>query len=336
MRHHLHRIITAGVALAAACGLAGGTPAAAADVTLKLGHAVFQSHPNHDTAVRFKEAVERLSNGSVKVQIYPSRQLGDVKELMEGVQFGTVDMTVNATSALSSLVPAIDAFQLPFVIDSYEDFARLAISPEATAIGAELEKHGMIALGLYDGGQRHFLSVKKPVQSVDDLKGLKTRVAPNRLFLDTWKAIGVNPTPLNYGEVYSALETGALDAVEINLTSIDSEKYYEVGKYLTLTGHYFWPSYLLINKAKFAELTPEQQAAIRKAAAETVKPQVEAVAALDKKLIGDLKARGVKIIEPSPEFLAALKQRTQPVIDAYVKKSPQIGAFVAAAERPNP
>lgn len=336
MRHHLHRIITAGVALVAACGLGGGTPAAAADVTLKLGHAVFQSHPNHDTAVRFKEAVERLSNGSVKVQIYPSRQLGDVKELMEGVQFGTVDMTVNATSALSSLVPAIDAFQLPFVIDSYEDFARLAVSPEATAIGAQLEKHGMIALGLYDGGQRHFLSVKKPVQSVGDLKGLKTRVAPNRLFLDTWKAIGVNPTPLNYGEVYSALETGALDAVEINLTSIDSEKYYEVGKYLTLTGHYFWPSYLLINKAKFDGLTPEQQAAIRKAAAETVKPQVEAVAALDKKLIGDLKARGVKIIEPSPEFLAALKQRTQQVIDAYVKKSPQIGAFVAAAERQNP
>lgn len=336
MRHHLRRIAVAGLALAAACGMAGGTPASAADVTLKLGHAVFQSHPNHDTAVRFKEAVERLSNGSVKVQIYPSRQLGDVKELMEGVQFGTVDMTVNATSALSSLVPAIDAFQLPFVIGSYEDFARLAVSPEATAIGAELEKHGMIALGLYDGGQRHFLSVKKPVQSVDDLKGLKTRVAPNRLFLDTWKAIGVNPTPLNYGEVYSALETGALDAVEINLTSIDSEKYYEVGKYLTLTGHYFWPSYLLINKATFDGLTPDQQAAIRKAAAETVKPQVEAVAQLDKKLIGELKARGVKIIEPSPEFLAALRQRTRPVVDAYVKKSPQIGAFVAAAERQRP
>ncbi|HSI40716.1 MAG TPA: TRAP transporter substrate-binding protein [Xanthobacteraceae bacterium] len=332
MRHHLHHII-AGIGLAAVLGMAGATPSGAADVTLKLGHAVFQTHPNHDTAVRFKEAVERLSNGSVKIQIYPSRQLGDVKELMEGVQFGTVDMTVNATSALATLEPAVDAFQLPFVIDSYDHFAKLAVSPEAKAINEGLEKHGMVALGVYDGGRRHFLSVKKPVVAAEDLKGLKTRVAPNRLFLDTWKAIGVNPTPLNYGEVYSALETGALDAVEINLTSIDSEKYYEVGKNVTLTGHYFWPSYLLVNKAKLDSLTPEQQAAIRKAADEIVAPQVAAVAELDKKIIGQLKERGVNIIEPSKALLDTLKERTKPVVDAYVKKSPKIGAFVAASER---
>lgn len=326
--------LVAGTAFAAV--LAAAVPALAADVTLKLGHAVFESHPNHDSAVRFKEAVERESKGSVKIQIYPSRQLGDVKELMEGVQFGTVDMTVNSTSALSTLVPATDALQLPFVIGSYEAFAKLAVSPEAKAIAAGLEKHGMLALALYDGGQRHFLSVKKPVVAVEDFKGLKTRIAPNRLFLDTWRAVGVNPTPLNYGEVYSALETGALDAVEINLTSIDSEKYYEVGKNVSLTGQYFWPSYLLINKAKFDGLTAEQKAAIRKAADETVAPQVMAVAELDKKLINELKGRGVKITEPSKELLDALKQRTRPVVEAYVKKSPEIAAFVAAAEKLRP
>ena len=245
-------------------------------------------------------------------------------------------MTVNSTSALSTLVPATDALQLPFVIGSYEAFAKLAVSPEAKAVAAGLEKHGMIALALYDGGQRHFLSVKKPVIAVEDFKGLKTRIAPNRLFLDTWRAVGVNPTPLNYGEVYSALETGALDAVEINLTSIDSEKYYEVGKNVSLTGQYFWPSYLLINKAKFDGLTAEQKAAIRKAADETVAPQVMAVAELDKKLISELKGRGVKITEPSKELLDALKQRTRPVVEAYMKKSPEIAAFVAAAEKLRP
>lgn len=334
MLRYLHQFLAPGAALAVLWG--GLLPAQAADVTLKLGHAVFESHPNHDAAMRFKEAVERESKGSVKIQIYPSRQLGDVKELMEGVQFGTVDMTVNATSALSTLVPATDALQLPFVIGSYDAFAKLAVSPEAKAVAAGLEKHGMLALALYDGGQRHFLSVKKPVVAVEDLKGLKTRIAPNRLFLDTWRAVGVNPTPLNYGEVYSALETGALDAVEINLTSIDSEKYYEVGKNVTLTGQYFWPSYLLINKAKFDGLSEEQKAAIRKAADETVAPQVQAVAALDKKLIVELKGRGVQVIEPSPQLLDALKQRTRPVVETYVKKNPEIAAFVAAAEKLRP
>jgi tripartite ATP-independent transporter DctP family solute receptor len=318
------------VALASAIFTA---PALAADVTLKLGHATFEAHPFHDTSVRFKEAVERISKGSVKIQIYPARQLGDVKELMEGVQFGTVDMTVNSTSALGALAPSTDAFQLPFVITSYKHFAQLSLAPETKAISAEIEKHGIVALGLYDGGLRHFLSVKRPVEKIEDFKGLKTRVAPNRLFLDMWKAVGVNPTPMNYGEVYSALETGTLDAVEINLTSIESEKYYEVGKNVTLTAQYFWPSYLLVNKKTLDSLSPEQKDAIKKAADEIVEPQVMAVAALDKKLMEDFKARGIKIIQPSPEFTAALQASVKPVVENYVKKSPSIAAFVAAAER---
>lgn len=324
------------IALFALAGALFTAPAWAADVTLKLGHATFEAHPFHDTAVRFKEAVERNSKGSVKIQIYPARQLGDVKELMEGVQFGTVDMTVNSTSALSTLTPATDAFQLPFVITSYKHFVQMALSPETKAINADLEKHGMVALGLYDGGLRHFLTVKRPVEKMEDFKGLKTRVAPNRLFLDMWKAIGVNPTPMNYGEVYSALETGTLDAVEINLTSIESEKYYEVGKNVTLTAQYFWPSYLLINKTKLESLSPEQREAIKKAADEIVEPQVMAVAALDKKLLEDFKARGMKIIEPSVEFMAAMRASVKPVVDNYVKKSPAIAAFVAAAEKSRP
>jgi TRAP-type C4-dicarboxylate transport system substrate-binding protein len=141
---------------------------------------------------------------------------------------------------------------------------------------------------------------------------------------------------MNYGEVYSALETGTLDAVEINLTSIESEKYFEVGKNVTLTGQYFWPSYMLIHKAKLDSLTPEQRDAIRKAAEEIIEPQVMAVAALDKKLVEDFKARGLKIIQPSPEFMNALRTSVKPVVETYVKKSPTIAAFVAAADRLRP
>jgi tripartite ATP-independent transporter DctP family solute receptor len=304
----------------------------AEDVTLRLGHAVFEQHPNHDTAVRFKAAVERISNGSVKVDIFPSRQLGDVKELMDGVQFGTVDMTINASSALGTIEPSVDAFQLPGLIRSYEEFAKLAISPAAKAIMATLDSQGMVALGLFDGGQRHFLTVDKTVQTMADLQGLKTRVPPNRLFLDIWNAVGVSPTPMAYGEVYPALETGTLDAVEINLTSIASEKYNEIAKKITLTGHYFWPCFLLINKEKLESLTPEQQTAIRQAADEIVEPQVMAIAVLDKKIIAELRAEGVEIIEPDAAFKQGFDAAVKPVVDAYAAKSPLIADFVKAAD----
>lgn len=323
---------SASFAVAAVLALAAGTAASAEPVSLRLGHAVFEKHPNHDTAVRFKEAVERLSNGDVTIQIFPARQLGDVKELMEGVQLGVIDMTVNSSSALASIEPSMNAFQLPGVIPDYAGFAALSVSEPARRIMDTLDAHGIVALGLYDGGRRHFLTIGAPVESLDDMSGLKTRVAPVRLFLDVWKALGVNPTPMAYGEVYSALETGALDAVEINLTSIESEKLYEVAGGVTLTGHYFWPSVMLINKEKLDSLTPAQQEAIRAAAAEVVEPQVMAVAALDAQIKKSLAERDIPVLAPSPAFMQAFRAAVKPVVDSYVASDPLISDFVAAAD----
>lgn len=324
----------------AACAAFGAslfaTTALAEPVTLRLGHPVFEAHPIHDTAVRFKEAVERISNGDVTVEIYPARQLGDVKELAEGVQFGTVDMTVNSTSAYATLEPAIDAFQLPGAIPDYEGFVTMAKSAEARAIMDRLENHGMVALGVYDGGLRHFMTVGEPVESLEDMKGLKTRVAPNRMFLDAWSAVGVNPTPMAYGEVYSALETGTLDAVEINLTSIESEKYYEIGKAVTLTGQYFWPGFLLVNKNKFDSLTPEQQAAMRQAADEIVEPQVMAVKELDTKVLKRLDELGIPVVTPSDAFKAELAAAFAPVVEQYEAIDPLIADFSAKAKTLTP
>lgn len=300
-------------------------------VTLRLGHAVFESHPNHDTAVRFKEAVERISNGDVKIEIFPSRQLGDVRELMEGVELGTIDMTVNSSSALATMIPTVNALQLPGIIPDYEGFAKLAVSDSARAIMDKIEGHGMIALGIYDGGQRHFLSVRKPVESLADLKGLKTRVPPTPLFIDIWKTLGANPTPMAYGEVYSALETGALDAVEINLSSIDSEKYYEVAKGVTLTGHYFWPSFLLINKDTFETLDAVQQKAMRDAVAETVHPQIMAVAEQDKRVLETLAQLNIPVVQPSAEMTEQMREVFAPLVEKYKASDPLIAAFADEA-----
>ncbi|WP_157966423.1 TRAP transporter substrate-binding protein [Oceanibium sediminis] len=313
-------------------GLAiSATPVLGQSVTLTLGHAVFESHPFHGAAARFAEAVDEKSGGDMKIDIFPARQMGDVKELMEGVQLGTVDMTLNSSSALATLDPAVDAFQLPYVMETYEDFARMAVSPEAQAIMENLGSHGMIGLGLYEGGQRHFLSTGGAVHTMEDFGGLKTRVAPTELFLDIWKATGVNPTPMAYGEVYSGLETGTIDAVEINLTSIQSEGLFEAAKNVTLMGHYFWPGMLLINKDIFDGLTEEQQTVLREAAADVVEPQVMAVKVYDEELKVKLADEGVNVTKASDELKAQLREAWAPVLQKYSDRDPLIADFVKAA-----
>ncbi|MFG6664809.1 TRAP transporter substrate-binding protein [Sulfitobacter sp. 916] len=303
----------------------------AQDLTLTLGHAVFESHPFHDASVRFAEAVDEISEGSMAIDIFPARQMGDVKELMEGVQLGTVDMTVNSSSALATLTSSIDAFQLPYVMRTYEDFARMAVSPEAEAIMKSLSDHGMIGLGLYEGGQRHFLSTGEPVEELANFEGRKTRVAPTKLFLSVWQATGVNPTPMAYGEVYSGLETGAIDAVEINLTSIESEGLYEAAKNVTLTGHYFWPGIMLINQGVFDGLTEEQQGILQEAARSVVKPQVMAVAEYDEKLKVSLAEKGVNFTEATDAFVAELEEAWAPVVQDYADSDPLIADFIKQA-----
>ena len=321
-----------GLALGAMLLLAFVGAGHAAEVTLRLGLSSFNTHPYNLAAERYRKKVAELSHGAIDIKIFPNRQLGGVKELTEGVRFGTVDMTINSSSAMADLIPAIDALQLPFLFNSYADFAKMAVTPEAEALSAGLAKKGAIALAIYEGGERHFLTVKREIKTIDDFKGLKTRVAPVRLHLDIWRAMGTNPTPMAYGEVYTALETGTIDAVETNISSVLNEKYSEVAKHMLLDGHYFWPGLLMINKARFDKLKPEYQAILRKAARETVEPQIMALDAYDRNAMEVLKKKGVEFTTASPELLAAMRKKVEPVYAAYMKKDPAITPFVKRAK----
>jgi tripartite ATP-independent transporter DctP family solute receptor len=307
--------------------------AQAQDVTFRMGLGSSKPHPFNTAGELFAAKVDELSNGSMEIEIFPDRQLGDVKELTEGVRFGTVDMTISSSAAMADHIPGINALQLPFLVNGYGEFADLVVTPEGQALYKGLDKSGAVALTIYEGGQRHFLTIDKPVASMDDFKGLKTRVAPVKLHLDIFKALGTNPTPMAYGEVYTGLETHALDAVETNISSIAAEKYSEVAKNVLLTGHYFWPGLLMVNKAKFDSLTPEQQDILRQAALQTVKPQIQALDDYDRDLMGTLeKDAGVKFTEPTPEMRAQMIEAVQPVYDAYMDSDPTIAPFVAKAK----
>jgi len=331
--HRFSFLRASSFALVAIVSLAMAGTSHAADLTLRLGLSSFNTHPYNLGAAIFAKKVAEMSKGAIDIKIFPNRQLGGVKELTEGVRFGTVDMTINSSSAMSDLIPQIDALQLPFLVDSYANFAKLAITPEAEALSAGLASKGAIALAIFEGGERHFLTVKREVKTMDDFKGLKTRVAPVRIQLDIFRALGTNPTPMAYSEVYTALETGTIDAVETNISSILNEKYSEVAKIVLLDGHYFWPGLLMMNKAKFDSLKPEYQAIILKAARDTVTPQIKDLDEYDKNAMVELKKKGVVFHEASPKLLAAMQKAVQPVYDAYVKKNPDTKAFIEAAKR---
>ena len=194
----------------------------------------------------------------------------------------------------------------------------------------DLAPAGLVGLQTTDIGQRNFLSVGKQVKTIADFAGLKTRIVPVPLHKQIWEAVGTAPVGLPYGEVYSALQTKVIDAVEINVSSVVGENLWEVGKHLTLTGHYPWHNVIVANKAFFDGLPPDVQAAMRQAGKESIVPTMDYTKNQDFAARDDLKKKGVQFAPL--EDLPAMKAKVAPIIGEWTKKSPLIAEFVAAAQ----
>jgi tripartite ATP-independent transporter DctP family solute receptor len=321
-----------GLGLAAAGIAAPHVARAQSPIRLRLGHATSEVHPGHIAALRFKEALDKLVPGKVNLQIFPNRQLGDDKPNLEATVAGTIDMCMSS-GVLYPLVtgrPGLDAVQLPFLIKDYDQFAKLAVSSAGQALLDDLTGAGLVGLQMADIGQRNFLSISKPVKRMADFAGLKTRIVPVPLHKAIWEMAGTSPVGLPYGEVYGAMQTKVIDAVEINVSSILGENLWEVGKSLTLTGHYPWHSIIACNKAKFDSLPKDIQDAMREAGRASVGPTLAYAKEQDISAREGLKAKGVQIFEL--EDLPEMKKKMAPLIDQYAARSPLIANFVKAAQ----
>jgi tripartite ATP-independent transporter DctP family solute receptor len=327
-RRHLLTVTGAAVATVAMPWVAR----AQKPIRMRLAHAANEVHPGHIATVRFKEALEKLLPGRVNIQIFSNRQLGDDKQSLEAAIAGTVELA-GASGVLYPLVtgrPALAAYQLPFLIRDYEHFTKLATSEIGQKMLDDLAPAGLVGLQTTDIGQRNFLSVGKPVKTIADFAGLKTRIVPVPLHKQIWEAVGTAPIGLPYGEVYSALQTKVIDAVEINVSSVVGENLWEVGKHMTLTGHYPWHNVIVANKAFFDGLPPDVQAAMRQAGKDSIVPTLNYTKTQDFAARDDLKKKGVQF---SPlEDLPAMKAKVEPIIGEWSKKSPLIAEFVAAAQ----
>jgi tripartite ATP-independent transporter DctP family solute receptor len=319
--------------VAVVAALLAAAPVQAETITVKLAHAASSSHPFNKLCEMFRDDVAKRTGGKVEVQIFGDRELGDDRQVLEATVAGTIDASL-ASSVLFSLVvkkPAFDALQLPFLISSYENLGKLLISPPAQAMLASLDSVGLKGLSFGEAGERHFLSSKGPVRKLEDFQGLKTRIVPVPLHKAIWEAVGAKPVGVAYGEVYASMQTKVIDAVEFNIASVETEKLWETAKYLSLTGHYFWPGVITYNKAKFDALPMDVQEAMIQAGHDITVGHVAFVEKAEGESAERLKQKGVQIVKF--EELAQMRARMKPIIKKWSAKDPLIAQFVAEANR---
>lgn len=302
--------------LSLAMGLTFGAGAAfAQEITLRSADIHPDGYPTVDAVKFMGELVKERTNGRIAIQVMNNAALGTEKDTIEQTRFGVIDMNRVNTAPFNNLVPETVVLGLPFLFRDVAHMHKVVDGPIGDEVLAAFEPHGLVGLAFYDSGARSFYTTNKPIKSVEDLKGMKVRVQQSDLWIALMEAFGANPTPMPFGEVYSSLETGVVDAAENNWPSYESSRHFEVAKNYTLTQHSLTPEALVISKVTWDKLTPEDQKILRDAAKESVGKMRELWQAREKAAEDKIRAAGVSVIEIDKAPFAAL---VEPVYAKFV------------------
>lgn len=312
----LKRIAVAYVAMAAI----GGT--AWAEVNAKLGHFMPESYAQGVAMNKFAELVQKYTSNNVIIKVYHGGVLGSDDKMMQAVQSGTQEFYIGVLTPLSSRVKEIQIWDLPFMFANNKEAYAVLDGPSAKAIFDKCEAAGVVGLAWTGLGFRNLSNSKRPINSAADISGLKIRVMNTPVALDTWKAVGANPTPMAISEVFTALETKAIDGQENPLQNIYANKFHEVQKYISLTNHVYTPSALVVSKKFWDTLSAADKAAVKKAATEAGQYQRELLDSGEKDIIAKFQAAGVQVSAVPPAELAKVRESVKPVVAKY---TPQIG-----------
>jgi tripartite ATP-independent transporter DctP family solute receptor len=298
------------LAHAIALGLLAATlPASAQTITLKAGHSAAATEPYHLGLADFAERVAKATNGKVAVQIFPQNQLGNERDMIEGLQIGSVDITVPANAVFTNFVPDLIALDMPFLFRDQAHLEKSLGEPLTKAINEAASKRGFRVLGLYTAGTRHIMTTGKPVNSAADLKGMKIRTMQNPAHVAAFTAMGANPTPLAYGELYGALQAGVVDGAEAANTNYAAQKFYEVAPNWAMVSWTVLLSPLIMSERKFQSLPKDVQAALMEAGKQSAIVERAAYAKSDEEKLAALQKSGAKITRPDPEpFRASVKK----------------------------
>ncbi|WP_447926313.1 MULTISPECIES: TRAP transporter substrate-binding protein [unclassified Vreelandella] len=240
------------------------------DVTqLRLAHNMSETHPVHQSLAYFAERVREKSGGELVFQLYPNGQLGSEREVIELVQTGAVDVTKVSATALESFSDVYSLFSVPYLFADPDHYYRTMDSEIATDIYQQTSDNGFFGLTYYDSGVRNVYTIDTPVRTPADMRGLKLRVQPSQTALEMTRLMGGAPTPMAYGEVYTALQQGVIDGTENNETALTSSNHGEVAKEYSYTAHAIVPDLLIFSQHRWQSFTPQQQEWLRDAAIES-------------------------------------------------------------------
>jgi tripartite ATP-independent transporter DctP family solute receptor len=285
--------------------------------TIRFGHLNNTDHPVSMGVKKFAELVAAKSGGKITVKEFPANQLGNEMQQTSALQGGVQEMQAPATTSLVGIVKEFGLVDFPFVVSNFKQADSLLDGPLGKQLTAKLPEKGLVALAFWDLGFRNVTNSKRPITKGEDLEGIKLRVIPNPVFLDTFKTFKANPLPLPFAELYNALESKAVDGQENPFSVILSNKFYEVQKYLSVTNHVYAANIILISKKFWDKLSPVEQKLLQDAATEARDYQRVASRDVAAKAIGELKAKGMQVNEVSAPELAKMRNEIKPVIDKY-------------------
>ena len=295
-------------------------PASAQEIqerTIKFGHLNNTDHPVSLGVKRFAELVAAKSGGKLKVQEFPSSTLGNEMQQQSALQGGVQEMSAPATTSLAGIVKEFGLIDFPFSISTYAQADALLDGPLGQALIDRLAEKGLTALGYWDLGFRNVTNSKRPIAKTEDLDGLKLRVIPNPVFLDTFKALKANPVPMPFAELYGALESKAVDGQENPFAVILSNKFFEVQKFVSATNHVYAANIILVSKRFWDKLSPAEQKILQDAANESRAYQRQASRAAAQKAVSELQAKGMQFNEVAPAEQARMAQVAKPVTDKF-------------------
>ena len=292
--------------------------------TIRLAHGLDINHSVHQAMLKADKYLNELSKGKMRIKIYPNQQLGSERECLELLQIGSLDMTKVSGAVLENFAPTLQIFGLPFLFDNKEHLFKVLDGPIGKELLDEGEKYLLKGMGFYDSGSRSFYTKKHPIEDPDDLNGLKIRVQESVSAFNMVKLLGASPTPISWGELYTALQQGVVDGAENNPPSFYLSRHYEICKFYTIDEHTMIPDILLINTHLWKSLASVEQQWLQEAINKSIPFQRKLWIESEKKSLQELINFGVTIIYPEKKIF---QKAIQSMYDDY-KKDAQLSELI--------
>ncbi len=324
------KLTLAGLMLSLTLSLAfAASPAAAQkQVVIKAGHVVSTADNYHLGLTRLADLIAERTNGRYKIEVYPNAQIGSERDLVEGIQLGSVGMCVVATAPVANFAPGLGVVELPFLIRDFDHADRVFMGPIGQELCAQVsDSAGVKCLGLWENGFRSMVNSKRPINSVEDIKGLKIRTMENSAHQALWKALGADPVPMAWGDAYTAVQQGALDGLENAITLLYSLKTAEITKHLAVTEHLYSPAIVLMQEGLWNKMSEADQKIFQDTFAEVSLYERQVSREAASKAEEGLRDQGLAVTHPDKE---AFRRATEAVKKELSGKFTDIVARIEA------